>query len=252
MALLAGKTAVITGGTSGIGLATAHRFIAEGATVFIFGRRQTELDKAVADLGEAATGVQGDVTDIADLDRLYAAVAATGRPLDIVFANAGVNALATLSELTAEHFDRLFDINVKGLAFTVQKALPLLPDGASIILNSSVASETGRAGSGVYSASKAAIRSFARTWANELSPRKIRVNAVLPATTDTPAIDSFAAEVAPGADVEQFKTQRGSTVPLGRLAHAVEVANTVVFLASDLSSFTTGAALPVDGGINQI
>ena len=251
MALLTGKTAVITGGASGIGLATASRFVDEGAHVFIFGRRRAEIDSALGHLGENAAGVAGDVTSGRELDRLYAAVAEAGRGLDVIFANAGVGGAAQLGAITAEHFDLLFDINVKGVVFTVQKLLPLLSDGASIILNASVAADRGREGTSVYAATKAALRSLARTWANELAHRCIRVNTVNPASTDTPGLNVLA-DKNPAIDATEFKAQRSQGIPLGRLARTVEVANAVVFLASDLSSFTTGAALPVDGGYNQI
>jgi NAD(P)-dependent dehydrogenase (short-subunit alcohol dehydrogenase family) len=251
MALLTGKTTVITGGASGIGLATASRFVDEGAHVFIFGRRRAEIDAALGHLGENATGVAGDVTNRHDLDQLYAAIVEAGRGLDVIFANAGVGGAALLGAITAEHFDLLFDINVKGVVFTVQKLLPLLNDGASIILNASVAADRGREGTSVYAATKAALRSLARTWANELAHDSIRVNTVNPASTDTPGLTAFA-DKNPAIDAAEFKAQRSQGIPLGRLARTVEVANAVVFLASDLSSFTTGAALPVDGGYNQI
>ena len=253
MALLKDKTAVITGGTTGIGLATAKRFVEEGAYVFITGRRQAELDAAVNELGESATGVQGDVGKAEDLDRLYAAVAESGRRLDVVFANAAVVDVARIGDITEEHLDSQLDVDFKGVVFTVQKALPLLNDGGSIILNSSNTNAKGSDGIGVYAAIKAALRSFARTWASELRDRKIRVNVVSPGATDTPGIASLAAEMFPGPNAaQQFEEYQISTVPLARYGTPDEVANTVVFLASDLSSFTTGADIPVDGGINQI
>ena len=251
MALLTGKSAVITGGATGIGLATASLFLDEGAHVFIFGRRRGEIDAALGQLGENATGVAGDVTDCSDLDRLYAEISAGGRGLDVIFANAGVGGAAQLGTITAEHFDLLFDINVKGVVFTIQTLLPLLNDGASIILNASVAADRGREGTSVYAATKAALRSLARTWANELAHRSIRVNTVNPASTDTAGLTALANKN-PAIDATEFKAQRSQGIPLGRLARTCEVANAVVFLASDLSSFTTGAALPVDGGYNQI
>src|SRR5271163_582219 len=248
MALLAGKTAVITGGSSGIGLATARRFVEEGATLFVFSRRPTELETAVATLGPTATAVYGDVTGSADLRKLRAIVAATGNGVDIIFANTGIAGAAPLGEISHAHFDSLFGINVKGVVLTVQTLLPLLNDRASIILAASVAADRGRIGASVYAATNAALRSFARTWASELAHRNIRVNTVNPASTDTPElVDNDAAE-----SVEKLKTLRNQEIPLGRLAQADEVANAVVFLASDLSSFTTGAALPVDGGYSQI
>lgn len=245
MGLLADKTAVVTGGSSGIGLATAQRFVDEGATVIITGRRRTELDAAAAQLGLHAHAVPGDVTVPADLGRLYDAAEQLGG-LVIVFANAGVGDGAPLGSISEEHFQKLFDINVKGVVFTVQTLLPLIREHGSIILNSSVAADRGRPGTSVYAATKAAVRSLARTWANELGCRRIRVNAVNPASTETPGLMALA------DNAEQFKAQRSQGIPLGRLATTDEVADAVLFLASSLSSFTTGAALPVDGGYNQI
>jgi NAD(P)-dependent dehydrogenase (short-subunit alcohol dehydrogenase family) len=253
MGLLTGKTAVITGGSTGIGLATAKRFVAEGAYVFITGRRQAELDAAVAQLGEHATAVAGDVSKPADLDRLYAVVADSGRRLDVVFANAAVIDVARIGDITEEHLDRLLGVDLKGVVFTVQKALPLLNDGASIILNSSNVAAKGSDGIGVYAAIKAALRSFARTWASELRDRAIRVNVVSPGATDTPGIETLAALIAPGPDsAKNFEDHQRGQVPLARYGTPDEVANAVLFLASDLSTFTTGADIPVDGGINQI
>ena len=253
MALLAGKTAVITGGSTGIGFATAKRFVDEGAYVFITGRRQAELDTAVKELGDNATGIQGDVSNEEDLDRLYAAVADSGRRIDVVFANAAVIDVARLGEITAEHLDNLLNVDLKGVVFTVQKGLPLLNDGGSIILNSSNVAARGADGIGVYAAIKAALRSFTRTWASELRDRKIRVNAVSPGATDTPGIDTLAALLFPGPNAAaDFENLQRSVVPLARLGTPDEVANAVLFLASDLSSFTTGAEVPVDGGVNQI
>jgi NAD(P)-dependent dehydrogenase (short-subunit alcohol dehydrogenase family) len=253
MALLKGKTAVITGGTTGIGLATAKRFVEEGAYVFISGRRQAELDAAVKEIGDNVTGVQGDVSKAEDLDRLYAAVADSGRRLDVVFANAAVVDVARIGDITEEHLDYQLDIDFKGAVFTVQKALPLLNDGGSIILNSSTTNARGNDGIGVYGAIKAALRSLARTWASELRDRKIRVNVVSPGATDTPGIHSLAGLLVPGATgAADFETHQSTVVPMARYATADEVANAVLFLASDLSSFTTGADIPVDGGINQI
>jgi NAD(P)-dependent dehydrogenase (short-subunit alcohol dehydrogenase family) len=250
MGLLTDKTAVVTGGSSGIGLATAQRFIDEGATVIITGRRSTELDAAAAKLGSHAHAVPGDVTVPADLERLYEAEARLGG-IDILFANAGVGRGAPLGSITEDHVQLLFDINVKGVVFTVQTLLPLIREHGSIILNSSVAADRGRPGTGVYAATKAAVRSLARTWANELSSRGIRVNTVNPATTETPGLMALYDADHP-LDVEQFKAQRSEGIPLGRLATTDEVANAALFLASGLSSFTTGAALPVDGGYNQV
>ncbi|MGW2287181.1 SDR family NAD(P)-dependent oxidoreductase [Streptomyces phaeochromogenes] len=249
MGQLEGKTAVITGGGTGIGLATAVRLAGEGAHVFITGRRRAELDKAVAAIGPArATAVAGDISDLADLDRLYDAVRARGRGLDVVFANAAAASFATLEEVTEEHFDQTFDVNVRGTLFTVQKALPLLNDGASVILNSSVRADDGVASFGTYAASKAAIRSFARTWANELKDRNIRVNAISPGTIDTPGLDA----VVDTSDTPVTKSQFAAGVPLGRIGRADEVADVVAFLASEQSTFVLGANLYVDGGENQI
>jgi NAD(P)-dependent dehydrogenase (short-subunit alcohol dehydrogenase family) len=251
MALLAGKTAVITGGSSGIGLATARRFINEGATVFVTGRNRAELETAAAILGPTAVPVQGDVTLPADLDRLRDVAAKSGSGLDVLFANAGIAGAAPLGEITDAHFDLLFGINVKGLLLTVQTLLPLLNNGASIILNASVAADRGRLDTSVYAATKASVRSFARSWANELAPRNIRVNTVNPASTDTPMLTALPGD-ASATRTEQFKRSRSEQIPMKRLARPEEVANAVFFLASDLSSFTTGAAIPVDGGYNQI
>jgi NAD(P)-dependent dehydrogenase (short-subunit alcohol dehydrogenase family) len=250
MGLLADKTAVVTGASSGIGLATAQRFVDEGATVIITGRRRAELDTATAQLGSHAHAVPGDVTAPADLDRLYEATARLGG-IDILFANAGIGDGAPLGSITKEHFQLLFDINVKGVVFTVQTLLPPIREHGSIILNSSVAADRGRPGTSVYGATKAAVRSLARTWANELGPRGIRVNAVNPASTETPGLMALA-DADPAIDAEQFKAHRRQGIPLGRLPTTDEVVDAMLFLASSLSSFTTGAALPVDGGYNQI
>ncbi len=253
MALLTGKTAVITGGSTGIGFATAKRFIEEGAYVFITGRRQGELDLAVKKLGDNATGVQGDVSKADDVDRLYAAVADSGRRVDVVFANAAILEVARIGDITEEQLDYQLGVDFKGVVFTVQKALPLLNDGGSIILNASTTAARGSDGIGVYAAIKAAVRSFARTWASELRDRKIRVNAVSPGATDTPGIDTLARMMFAGPTAEQeFEDYQRSIVPMARYGTPEEVANAALFLASDLSSFTTGADIPVDGGINQI
>ncbi|MET4921701.1 SDR family oxidoreductase [Streptomyces sp. PSRA5] len=248
MGQLEGKTAVVTGGGTGIGLATAVRLAAEGAHVFITGRRKAVLDAAVETIGPAgATAVVGDIADLADLDRLYETVRARGRGLDVLFANAAAASFATLEEVTEEHFDETFDVNVRGTVFTVQKALPLLNDGASVILNSSVRADDGVAAFGAYAASKAAIRSFTRTWANELKDRGVRVNAISPGTIDTPGLDAVVA-----GDAPLTKSQFAAEVPLGRIGRAAEVADAVIFLASEQSSFILGANLYVDGGENQI
>jgi NAD(P)-dependent dehydrogenase (short-subunit alcohol dehydrogenase family) len=242
MGKLQGKVAVITGGASGIGLATAKLFVEEGAYVFITGRRQKELDEAVQAIGNHVTGVQGDVAKLADLDRLYEVVKTKGR-IDIVFANAGVAELAPLGNITEQHFDRLFNINVKGTLFTVQKALPLMNDGGSIILNGSVASVKGTSAFGVYGATKAALRSFVRTWTVDLKGRHIRSNVVSPGPTDTAAIDGLP---------EDAIARIVSTIPMGRMGEPAEIARAALFLASDDSSFVAGIELFVDGGRGQI
>jgi NAD(P)-dependent dehydrogenase (short-subunit alcohol dehydrogenase family) len=245
MKKLEGKIAVITGGNSGIGLATAQRFVEEGAYVFITGRRQSELDEAVKQIGDNIAGVQGDVSNFADLDRLYATVKQKKGRLDILFANAGVAEFASLGEITEAHFDKTFSINVKGLLFTVQKALPLIQDGGSIILNASIAASKGIEASSIYNATKAAIRSFARSWTVDLKHRKIRVNAVSPGPIDTPGLRNL---VKTDGLLEQIKAM----VPLGRMGTPDEVAKAVSFLASDDSSYVTGIELFVDGGMAQI
>jgi NAD(P)-dependent dehydrogenase (short-subunit alcohol dehydrogenase family) len=250
MSKLEGKVAVITGGNSGIGLATAQRFATEGAYIFITGRRQSELDAAVKQIGKnSTTAVQGDVSNLADLDRLYATVKEQKGHIDILFANAGVGELVPLGAITEAHFDKMFRINVKGLLFTVQKALPLFQDGGSIILNASIAASKGVEASSVYNATKAAIRSFARTWTVELKHRKIRVNAISPGPIDTPGFNGLAQSK---EQIEQFKTSIVSTVPMGRMGSPDEVAKAASFLASDDSSYVTGIELFVDGGMAQI
>ena len=247
---LEGKVAVITGGNSGIGLATARRFAEEGAHVFITGRRQNELDAAVRQIGKQATGVQGDVSKLADLDRLYATVKREKGRIDVVFANAGAgDALAPLGAISEELFDTTFSRNVKGLLFTVQKALPLLLDGGSIILNASIAASKGMPGMSVYSATKAAVRSFARGWTVDLKARKIRVNAISPGPIDTPGVKSLGLTE---AQLEQFKTEIVGAVPLARMGRPDEIASAALFLASDDSSYVTGIELFVDGGMAQI
>ena len=243
MSKLQGKVAVITGGTTGIGFATAKRFIEEGAHVFITGRRQKELDEAVKALGNNATGVQGDVAEMADLDRLYKTIEATGRRIDIVFANAGFAEFASLENMTEAHFDRLFAVNVKGVLFTVQKALPLLNDGGSIILTGSVASIKGTPAFWVYGATKAAIRNFVRAWTVELKDRRIRSNVLSPGPVETPIL---------GQQPQDAIARIVSTIPMGRMGTADEVAKAALFLASDDSSFVTGIELFVDGGRAQI
>src|SRR3989442_4514295 len=242
---LEGKFALITGGNSGIGLATAKQFVHEGAYVFITGRREPELARAVKEIGINVTGVQGDVSSLVDLDRLFAQIKREKGKLDIVFANAGGAKVAPLGKITEEHYDSIFNGNVKGLLFTVQKALPLMPDGASIILNASIVASKGLPDWSVYSATKAAVRSFARTWTTDLKDRRIRVNAVSPGFTDTAPWHSIE-----GAE-ERMKTISNS-VPLGRFGTPDEIARAVVVLASDDSSYITGTELFVDGGVAQI
>ncbi len=241
---LAGKTAVVTGGGSGIGLASAKRFIDEGAFVYIFGRRQAALDAAVATLGKNARAVQGSVADPADLDRLYATIRAERGGLDILFANAGTGAFAALGEITADHYDQIFDVNVKGLLFTVQKGLPLMKAGGSIILTGSTTGEMGTPQFSVYSATKAAVRNFARSWAQDLRGTGIRVNVLSPGPTRTDLALSVVGEAA-------FEAM-GATTPLGRLGEPSETAAAAAFLASDDSSFMTGGEMFMDGGMAQV
>src|SRR3989442_3731972 len=249
MGKLEGRIALITGGNSGIGLATAKEFVNEGAYVFITGRRDPELTAAVKEIGRNVTGVRGDVSNLGDLDRLFAEIKREKGKLDIVFANAGVAKYAPFGEISEEHYDSIFNINVKGLLFTVQKALPLMPDGASIILNASVVASKGLTANSVYSATKAAIRSFARTWTTDLKARRIRVNAVSPGSTDTPGLNELLASTETGR--ERIK-MLSNTVPLGRLGKPDEIAKAVVFLASDDSSYIIGTELFVDGGFAQV
>ena len=249
MGKLEGKTALVTGGSSGIGLATAKRFVGEGAYVFITGRREEELSVAVKDLGGNVTGVRGDVSNLADLDRLFDQIKREKGRLDVLFANAGVAKYAALGKITEEVYDSIFDINVKGVLFTVQKALPLLPDGASIILNASIVGSKGLAANSVYSATKAAVRSFARTWTTDLKERRIRVNAVSPGSTDTPGLNDLLASSPVG---EERRKMISAIVPLGRFGTPDEIAKAVVFLASDDSSYITGTELFVDGGFAQV
>jgi NAD(P)-dependent dehydrogenase (short-subunit alcohol dehydrogenase family) len=253
MGLLDHKTAVITGGNSGIGLATAERFIAEGAErVFVTGRRQAELDSAAKELGHRAVAVPGDVGSPHDLDLLYAEVGAAGKGLDVVVANAGVTRVARLGEITDDDLDALLTTNVKGVVYTVQKALPLLNDNASIILMGSSTADRGRPGLSIYAASKAAVRSLARAWANELADRNIRVNVIVAGSTATPGNDNLAAQTNPDLSIDEFRAGRISTIPLRRFAEPIEIANAAVFLASELSSFTTGSTITADGGFNQV
>jgi NAD(P)-dependent dehydrogenase (short-subunit alcohol dehydrogenase family) len=249
MGKLDGKIALVTGGNSGIGLATAKQFVKEGAFVFITGRRERELSAATAEIGSNVTAVVGDVSKLADLDRVFAQVKREKGRLDIVFANAGIAKYGALGAITEELYDSIFDINVKGVLFTVQKALPLLPDGASIILNASIVASKGLPANSVYSATKAAVRSFARTWTTDLRSRRIRVNAVSPGSTDTPGLSDLLASSETG---QQRLKMIAAAVPLGRLGTPDEIAKAVVFLASDDSSYITGTELFVDGGFAQV
>ena len=246
---LAHKVAVITGASTGMGLATAKRFVQEGVDhVFITGRRRDVLDEAVAEIGDKATGIPGDVASMNDLDRLYESVKGYGRKIDVVFANAGIAQLAPFGTVDENFYDLHFDANVKGLFFTVQKSLPLLNDGAAIILTASIATVKGFPGISVYSATKAAVRSFARTWTNELRERRIRVNVISPGHIDTPIFESWQQ----GDALTKMKDELAKNVPLGRLGDADEIAKVVAFLASDEASYVSGIELFVDGGIAQI
>ncbi len=249
MAKLEGKIAVVTGGNSGIGLATAKRFVAEGAHVFITGRRQAELDAAVSQIGKNVSGVQGDVSNLADLDRLYATVKQQKGRVDVLFANAGLGEFVPLGQITEAHFDKTFGVNVKGTLFTVQKALPLMPDGGSIVMNGSMVSMKGWPAFGVYAATKAALRSFARTWSVDLKSRKIRVNVVSPGTVITPGYKNAGLS---DEQIAQIEAEAAAATPLGRVGTPEEIAKAVVFLASDESSYVTGIELFVDGGLAQI
>jgi len=249
MVKLTGKIAVITGGSSGIGLATAKLFVQEGAYVFITGRRQTELEKAKAEIGKNVTAVQGDVAQLSDLDKLYAAVKSEKGVLDIVVANAGIVERVTTKDVTPEHYDKTFNVNVRGSFFTVQKALPLLRDGGSIVLVASGVHIKGFPFFVTYAATKAAMRSFVRSWAADFKDRGIRVNTLSPGPVDTP-IREGQSESKEQAEV--MKKQLAQMVPLGRLGRAEEMASAILFLASDDSSYCTGIDLPADGGAAQV
>ncbi|MGW2960786.1 SDR family NAD(P)-dependent oxidoreductase [Streptomyces sp. NPDC001220] len=249
MGQLDGKVCLVTGGSTGIGLAIARRFVAEGATVYVTGRREAELDSAAEALGDRAIGIRSDVSRLDDLDRLFASIQAGSGRLDVVVANAGGAELARLGEITEEQYRSTFDINVKGTIFTVQKALPLLPDGASVIVLSSTNASMGLPAMTVYSATKAAIRNLARTWAAELSERGIRVNAISPGPIETPGIRGLDS---PSDGEKQLADSISEEIPLGRIGRPSEVAAAAVFLASEQSSFTTGAELFVDGGLVQV
>jgi len=249
MSKLDGKVALVTGGSSGIGFATAQEFVGEGAHVFLTGRREKELAAAVKEIGRNVTGIRADVSNSQDLDRLFSQIKNEKGKLDIVFANAGAAKYAPLGQISEELYQSIFDVNVKGVLFTVQKALPLIPEGGSIILNASIVGSKGLPANSVYSATKAAVRSFARTWTTDLKDRHIRVNVVSPGATDTEGLRELLGSSEVGE--QRLKTINAS-VPLGRLAKPKEIARAVVFLASDDSSYITGAELFVDGGFAQV
>jgi NAD(P)-dependent dehydrogenase (short-subunit alcohol dehydrogenase family) len=246
---LDGKIALVTGGSSGIGLATAQQFVNEGAFVYITGRRQSELDKAVKAIGSNVAAVRADASNLTDLDRLFAQIKKEKGRLDVVFANAGGGSLAPLGSITEEQFDQTFNLNVKGLLFTVQKALPLIPDGGSILLNASIVSIKGMPAFSVYSATKAAVRSFARGWTNDLKDRKIRVNVISPGPIDTPILNGLAESE---EERKGIKAHLTSLVPLGRMGQPDEIGKAAVFLASNDASFIAGVELFVDGGAAQV
>lgn len=246
---LAGKIALVTGGSAGIGLATAKQFVAEGAFVYITGRRQAELDAAAEGLGAQAKGIRADASKLGDLDALYAQIKAEKGRLDVLFVNAGGGSFAPLGEITEEQFDQTFNTNVKGVLFTVQKALPLIPEGGAIVLNASIVSVQGVPSFSVYSASKAAVRSFARGWTNDLKARGIRVNVVSPGPIDTPGLSGLAQNE---EQKQALYAQLAASVPLGRVGRPEEIAKAAVFLASDDASFIAGVELFVDGGTVQV
>ena len=246
---LSGKVALVTGGNSGIGLATAKQFVKEGAYVFITGRRESELSSAVNEIGSNVTAIRGDVSNLNDLDRLFGQIEKDKGQLDVLFANAGIAKFGVIGEITEEIYDSIFDINVKGVLFTVQKALPLMPDGSSIILNASIVGSKGLPANSVYSATKAAVRSFARTWTTDLKSRRIRVNAISPGTIETPGLSNLLGSSEAGQKRLQAVSE---TVPLARVGRPDEIAKVVVFLASDDASYITGIELFVDGGVAQV
>jgi NAD(P)-dependent dehydrogenase (short-subunit alcohol dehydrogenase family) len=246
---LEGKVALVTGGSSGIGLATAQRFVTEGAYVYITGRRKAEIDAAVKKIGGQVTGIQADVSKAADLDRVIEVIKKDKSRIDTIFANAGVGTFLPLGAITEEQYHQTFDINVKGVILTVQKALPLLPDGATIVLNASTAASTGAAALSVYSATKAAVRNLARSWALDLKDRKIRVNAVSPGVVVTPGYKTMGLN---DQQIQGFAAQAATQIPLGRTGEPDEIAKAVLFLASDDSSFVNAAELVVDGGQSQV
>jgi NAD(P)-dependent dehydrogenase (short-subunit alcohol dehydrogenase family) len=247
MSKLAGKVALVTGGNGGLGLAAAKRFVAEGATVYITGRRQKELDSAVREIGAGVVGIQGDIANLADLDRMFATIRERSGRLDILFANAGIGEFVPLGQITEAHFDRIFGVNVRGTVFTVQKALPLMREGGAIVINGSMVSVKGMAAFSVYAATKAALRSFARTWSVDLKGSGIRINVVSPGTVITPGYSALG-----DAQIDQIKKGVAATTPLGRVGTPDEIASAVVFLTSDESSYMTGADLFVDGGAAQV
>jgi len=248
--ILEGKVAVITGGNSGMGLATAKRFVAEGAHVVITGRRQEQIDMALKEIGSSnAIGVQGDVASMKDLDRLYTTVQQKYRHIDILFANAGVAKLAPIGNVTEEDFDLLFEVNVKGLLFSVQKALPLMKEGGSIILNASISGSRGTPAFGAYAATKAAVRSFARSWTSDLKDRKIRVNTLSPGPIATPIFGKLGLNE---QQLQEFGANIVQSVPMGRTGTPEEIASAALFLASSESSYVTGIELAVDGGMAQV
>ena len=249
MSKFTGKVALVTGGNGGLGLATAKRFVTEGATVYITGRRQKELDSAVREIAGGAFAIQGDISNLDDLDRMFATIRERSGRLDILFANAGIGEFVPLGQITEAHFDKIFDVNVKGTVFTVQKALPLMSNGGTIVINGSMVSIKGMPAFSVYAATKAALRSFARTWSVDLKGRGIRINVVSPGTVITPGYKRSGLS---DAQIEQIKEGVAATAPLGRVGTDHEIAGAVVFLASDDSSYMTGSDLFVDGGAAQV